>query len=205
MPKLRLPGLWKKPTPRKVLESAEARQSHAFSSDAGELALADRAARVTPVSAEQLTGSFDELLERDSDAGTVAMLNRKGVDLDGDVALFQDAGRALGLRVPGRIPTKMPKSTEKALPRFDEWLQPLGVCLLELDIDSDDVFALPVLAEDYDCAIGRAVGDCVLRARRVSCDDAGQRRGHHPHRCCRHRAATKRRSVRLSHRRLCVA
>ncbi|MCW4457355.1 hypothetical protein [Microbacterium sp. MPKO10] len=162
--KMKLAGPWKKPTPPKVLEPAEARQPHAFSSESGELALADFAALLTPVSAEQLTGSFDELLESAVDAGTVAMLNWKGVALDGDVALIQDAGRALGLRVPGRNPTKMPKATEKALPRFDEWLEPLGVRLLELDIDSDDVFVLPVLAEDYDRAVGRTVGDCTLRA-----------------------------------------
>lgn len=161
--KLKLPGVWRKPTPPKVLEPTQSRRPQDFGSDTGELALADFAALVAPVSAEPFVGSFAEVLDNALAAGTVVMINWKGVDPAEDVAMVQSACGTLGLRVPGRAPTRMPKTAERAIARFDEWLEPLGVRLLELDIDSDDLFVLPVLAEDFARTVDRTIVHCVLR------------------------------------------
>lgn len=155
--KTKLPGPWKKPTPPKVLEPAENRVPHAFATEADELEVADVAALVVPVNGEALAGDADAVLDRAVNDGTVVMLNWDGVQPEDATKLMQFACDKLGLRVPGKSPTRMPRTAGAAISRLDEWLEPLGVRLLQIDIDADDVFVLPMLADDDTVAAGRSV------------------------------------------------
>ena len=56
----------------------------------------------------------------------------------------------------------MPRTAGAAISRLDEWLEPLGVRLLQIDIDADDVFVLPMLADDDTVAGGRSVNGARL-------------------------------------------
>lgn len=165
--KTTLPGPWKKPTPPKVLEPTEQRQPHAFGRQAGRLEIAEFAALVAPVTAAPYAGDFDHVLETAVEVGTVVLLDWHGVDPDDAGKLLQFACTTLGLRVPGKIPARMPRSTEAAMKRFDAWLEPLGGRLLRVDIDSDDAFVLPVLVEDHAAVAGRSVDGGSLQPMRA--------------------------------------
>lgn len=60
------------------------------------------------------------------------------------------------------------RCSEVAIKRFDEWLEPLGVRLLHLDLGANDAFMLPVLAEDYAMVMGRAVAGVALQPARAA-------------------------------------
>ena len=166
--KTKLPGLWKKPTPPKVLEPADQREPHVFRSATGDLAISDFAALAEPVGSEVASGTFDEVLDRGLAAGTVIVFDGAGVEPQVHGPMVQEACGRLGLRVPGKLPPQVPRSSEAAMKRFDEWLEPLGVRLLHLDLDEDAASMLPVLAEDYAALVGRTVAGVSLRPARTA-------------------------------------
>ena len=153
----KLPGAWKKPTPPKVLEPAQHRAPLGLRRVEDELSLADFAALTAPVGGEPAGGTVDGMLDAAIDSGTVLNIGWRGVDPEVTGAELQLSCAVLGLQVPGRIPPRMPRTLERAMARFDEWLEPLGARLLQLDLDADDAFLLVVLAEDFTAVVGRSV------------------------------------------------
>lgn len=171
---IRLPGPWKKPTPPKVIEPEVRRDPLTI---AGAATVADLAALLTPVGEESATAaSVDAVLDAAIEAGTVVLIDWHGVD-GGEVgALLHFACERLGLPAPGKLPGGVPAAFEKALPRFDAWLEPVGVRLIEVDTDTDEPLVAPVLVADHDGFIGTSgAGYRVRSMEQLAADNASAR------------------------------
>lgn len=159
---VRLPGPWTKPAQPKVIEPNQVREAVAV---AGEPTRADLASLLTPVGGDRLgAATVDAPLNAAVDAGTVVVVDWRGVDPADTGAVLQDACRLLGIPVPGRVPVSVPKASAKALQRFDTWLQHVGARLVEIDVGSDDLLVVPVLAADHDAFAGRVLDGLGLRS-----------------------------------------
>lgn len=155
-PGVRLPGPWKKPTPPKVLEPARTRGPLTSHTEGDELPLADFATLLTPVDGDPVPATdLDALLDAAVETGTIHLVDSSGIDPTELGEMLQLTCRIAGLPSPGRIPAQIPKSTPKALTKFDTWLESVGVRLLQVDVDSGDHFIAPVLAADHAAIAGR--------------------------------------------------
>lgn len=157
---VQLPGPWKKPP-----KASQRKVAAATVAASGEPTRSDLAALLTPVGDEIPDEStIEELLDAAVEAGTVVVVDSRGVDPADTGALLQDACRWLGIPVPGRVPDRVPKSSAKALQRFDTWLQPVGARLIEIDVESDDLLVFPAHAADHDALAGRVIDGLCLRS-----------------------------------------
>lgn len=145
---VRLPGLWKKPAPPKVIEPDEVREPVAVS---GSVTRADIASLLTPVGGDLFDAATDDaLLDAAVDKGTVVVIDWDAVDPEDAGALLQLTCRELGIPVPGRVPWKASMSLVTGAQKFDEWLQATGARLVAFDTDTDDLIIVPVLAADHE-------------------------------------------------------
>lgn len=169
---VRLPGPWKKPEPPRVIEPEAAREPVALS---GSVSRPDVAALLTPVGGDPLSATSDDaLLDAAVDAGTVLVLDGRGVVPEETGELLQSACRNLGIPVPGRVPWKATMTVRKGMGRFDEWLNTTGARLVALDLDSDDLIVAPVLAADHESFADQASDTIRLRSIEQFIAEEGQ-------------------------------
>lgn len=146
---VRLPGPFKKPAPQKVIDPEVAREPVALSS--GSVSRADVAALVTPVGGDLLdTRSDSALVDAAVEAGTLLVIDWKGLEPKDTGEMLQSACRDLGISVPGRVPWKATMTVLNGMQKFDEWLSATGARLVAFDLDSDDLLVAPVLAADHE-------------------------------------------------------
>ncbi|MGC5617161.1 DUF6630 family protein [Georgenia sp. Z1491] len=159
---IRLPGPWKKPKPPRVIEPEVAREPVELS---GTVSRDDLAALLTPVGGGPLGATTDHaLLDAAVEAGTVLVIDWKGVVPEETGELLKSACRDLGIPVPGRVPWKATMTVPDGVQKFDEWLTVNGARLVTLDLDSDDLIVAPVLVADHESFADRASDTIRLRS-----------------------------------------
>ncbi|HIZ36768.1 MAG TPA: DUF1911 domain-containing protein [Candidatus Ruania gallistercoris] len=166
-PEVRLPGPAKRPAARKkvggtplVLSGTPKRSDlAALLTAAGETIRAD--------------STVAELLDAAVATGTIAIVDWKGVDPEETGELLQLACTKLGVPVPEKLPEQVPTPFEEALVRFDAWLEPVGVRLIDIAIDADQVLVTPVLAADYEAFAGQVIDGYRIRSmEQLAADEA---------------------------------
>ncbi|MGO1847959.1 PoNe immunity protein domain-containing protein [Microbacterium sp.] len=157
---VQLPGPWKKP-PKAIQQKATA----AAVAVSGEPTRSDLAALLTPVGDEVSEAStIEELLDVAVEAGTVVVVDWTGAEPAETGALLQIACKRLGIPVPSQTPGTVPTSFEMALVRFDSWLEPVGVRLVDVDVGADQVLVAPVLAANHETFAGRVIDGYRVRS-----------------------------------------
>ncbi|WP_293699126.1 PoNe immunity protein domain-containing protein [uncultured Agrococcus sp.] len=159
---VRLPGPFKKPAPPKVIEPEVAREPVALS---GTVSRAHLEALVTPVGDGPLGATTDDaILEAAVEAGTLLVIDWKGMALEETAEMLQAACRELGIPAPGRVPRKKTTTALDGVRKLDEWLHAVGARLIAIDLDSDDLLVAPVLAADHEKFADRATDTIRLRS-----------------------------------------
>jgi hypothetical protein len=139
----------------------------------GEPTCTDLAALLTPIGANPLEATtVEDLIDAAVQAGTMVVVDWKGVDTGDTGALLQLACAQLGLRAPGPVPNEETQLGE-GLARLDKWLEPVGVRLIDIQDGSSDTLVVPVLAADHETFAGRTIeGYRVRSMERLAAEEA---------------------------------